>query len=171
LFFSGFSLNNEQNLFKDYIETSDFVVSGFSYGAIKAIDYTLNAIKNNIRIDKIQLFSPAYFNDQNKKFKRMQLIFFQKNQSSYKDNFLNNIQYPNKIDLAPYVVNGSYEQLDLLLNYQWQTDILQTIVDANIIIEVYLGEKDKIINSLAAKDFFRAFAEVYFIKNVGHILQ
>ena len=34
-------MKNEQELFNQYIEKSDFVVTGFSYGAIKAIEYVL----------------------------------------------------------------------------------------------------------------------------------
>jgi len=38
LYFNGFSLQNEEILFQEYLEKSDFVVSGFSYGAIKALN-------------------------------------------------------------------------------------------------------------------------------------
>jgi len=76
LYFSGFSLVNEKELFEDYIIENDFTVSGFSYGAQKACEYVLNT---NNRIDLLQLFSPSYFNDKDIKYKRMQLIYFKKN--------------------------------------------------------------------------------------------
>ena len=62
-FFSGFCLCNEKELFKEYLEENEFVVAGFSKGAQEAIEYALNAPH---RIDKIQLFSPAIF-DYNQK--------------------------------------------------------------------------------------------------------
>ncbi|MDX4071839.1 alpha/beta hydrolase, partial [Aliarcobacter skirrowii] len=34
-FFSGFCFFNESSLFEEYLQDGDFVVSGFSYGAIK----------------------------------------------------------------------------------------------------------------------------------------
>ena len=37
-------------------------------------------------------------------------------------------------------------------------------------IEVFLGQNDKIIDSLAAKDFFKEFATVYYFKDKGHLL-
>ena len=66
LYFSGFSLNNEQDIFQDIINKSDFTVSGFSYGAIKAFDYVLNC---NTRVDTLQLISPAFFQTKDKNTK------------------------------------------------------------------------------------------------------
>lgn len=68
-FFSGFCLANEQELFAPYLIRSDFTVAGFSYGAIKALKY---AITCNERIDTLQLFSPAFFQDKDAKFKKLQ---------------------------------------------------------------------------------------------------
>ena len=48
---------------------------------------------------------------------------------------------------------------------------LKELKDRGIEIEVYLGENDKIINSLHVKSFFQEFATIYYIKNVGHILK
>jgi len=75
LYFSGFSLKGEKELFKDYIIENDFTVSGFSYGAQKAFEYVLNT---DNRVDLLQLFSPAFFQDKDKKYKRLQLMFFKK---------------------------------------------------------------------------------------------
>ena len=58
LYFSGFSLDNESELFKEYIIKNDFTVSGFSYGAIKAVKYILN---NNIRVDKFTTVLTIFF--------------------------------------------------------------------------------------------------------------
>ncbi len=83
-FFSGFCLCNEKNLFKEFLQESEFCIAGFSYGAQKAIDYALNS---NKRIDKIQLLSPAFF-DYNKKIIDLNLKAFEKNKNRYIKNFL-----------------------------------------------------------------------------------
>ena len=166
-YYSGFSLENEKEIFNDYIIENDFAVSGFSYGAIKAFEEVLNSSK---RVDLLQLFSPAFFQTQDKKFKRMQLMFFNKNADEYCKNFLENIAYPSTINMNDYFKEGSYEELDELLNYVWDEEKLQALVDRGTKIEIYLGSEDKIIDSNKAKDFFVKYATIYYIKNVGHIL-
>jgi hypothetical protein len=166
LYFSGFSLKNEQELFNQYIEKSDFTISGFSYGAIKALEYVLNT---NNRVDKLQLFSPAYFNDKDKKYKRMQLMYFKKDTASYCNNFLENSGFPQSLS-SRYFQMGTYEELHDLLNYEWMNEKLLQVIEKNITIEVFLGSEDQIINSSEALEFFRKFSEVYYIKNKGHIL-
>ena len=165
MYFSGFSLVNEKELFEDYIIENDFTVSGFSYGAQKACEYVLNT---NNRIDLLQLFSPSYFNDKDIKYKRMQLIYFKKNSLEYCDNFLENCGLTNEKN--KYFKLGIYEELNDLLNYNWDTKKFQKIVDKNIKVEIYLGKNDKIVDTTKAVEFFRKFGEVYYIKNKGHIL-
>jgi len=58
-FFSGFSLQNDAKFFRAFIKESDFCVSGFSYGAIKAFEYTQQLLEEGKRVDTLQLFSPA----------------------------------------------------------------------------------------------------------------
>jgi len=166
-FYSGFSLKNEEELFSDYITTNNYTVSGFSYGAQKAFEYVLNT---NNRVDKLQLFSPAFFQCTDKKYKRMQLMFFKKDASSYCDNFLLNCANPNNISLEKYFNLGCFEELEELLYYEWSDTKLNNLLKKNIEIEVFLGVDDEIIDSQKAKDFFTKYATVYFIKNVGHIL-
>lgn len=166
MYFSGFSLVNEESLFNQYLEKNDFIVSGFSYGAIKALEYALTTDK---RVDKVQLFSPAYFNDKDVKYKRMQLMYFKKDALRYCDNFLQNSGFPQGIK-SRYFSMGKFEELDELLNYKWCDNKLQEIIDKNIKIEVYLGSDDKIIDANEALDFYRKFGEVYYIKDKGHVL-
>ncbi len=158
---------DESELFDEYLEKSDFTVCGFSYGAIKAFEEVLNS---NQRVDKLQLFSPAFFQTSNDKFKRMQLMFFKKDANSYCENFLKNVLNPTNKDISKYFQMGTFEELEELLNYQWSEEKLQRLVDKGTIIEVYLGEVDKIIDSQKAKEFFRNFATVYYIKEKGHLL-
>jgi surfactin synthase thioesterase subunit len=171
LYFSGFCLENDLELFQEYIEIGDFNIAGFSYGAIKAFEYAINEVQNNKRVQKLQLFSPAFFQDQNKKYKRLQLMFYKKDEVAYKNNFIQNIAKPSDINLEQYLTTGTYEQLDILLNYEWKTEDFELLSNAGVKIEVYLGSDDKIINSTNALEFFRQYTEVYFIKNVGHILK
>lgn len=166
LYFSGFCLENESEIFEKYREKNDFTVSGFSYGAIKALEY---ALKSDKRVDKLQLFSPAFFNDKDKKYIRLQLMFFKKDPAKYCDNFLENCGFSKK-QKEKYFKMGTYEQLQELLEYKWDGEILKKLLDKGIKIEVYLGRDDKIIDSSKALEFFKQFAEVYFIKKAGHIL-
>lgn len=166
-YFSGFCFFDESELFDEYLEKSDFTVCGFSYGAIQAFEEVLNS---NQRVDKLQLFSPAFFQTSNDKFKRMQLMFFKKDANSYCENFLKNVLNPTNKDISKYFQMGTFEELEELLNYVWSEEKLQRLVDKGTIIEVYLGEVDKIIDSQKAKEFFRNFATVYYIKEKGHLL-
>jgi len=166
LYFSGFCLKDEKNIFKNYLKKNDFTVSGFSYGTIKALEYTLNT---SDRIDLLQLFSPSFFNDKDDKYKRLQLIFFQKDKLKYCDNFIKNCGLSD-IQKDKYFQMGTKQQLKELLYYQWNKDKLTKIINKNINIEVYLGQDDKIINSQKTLDFFKIFGEVYFVKNKEHIL-
>ena len=167
MFFSGFCLQNEKELFGEYLQQNDFSVSGFSYGAQKAFEYLLKSKK---RVDLLQLFSPAFFQNKDTKYKRLQLMFFKKDPKGYVDNFLKNCGFSNKLAQS-YFVLESYEDLKSLLNYTWDKKQLQQLVDKGTKIEIYLGADDKIIDAKAVKDFFIEFGEVYYIKEKGHILQ
>ena len=164
---SGFCLENESELFDEFINKNDFTVSAFSYGAIKAFEEVLYSKQ---RVDKLQLFSPAFFQTKDKKFKRMQLMFYKKDENAYCNNFLENISYPSGIDCSKYFGKGTYAELEELLNFNWDEEKLQAVVNKGVQIEVFLGEDDKIIEAQKAKDFFVNYATVYFIKDVGHIL-
>lgn len=166
-YFSGFCFKNEASLFDEYLNTSSLTVAGFSYGAQKAFEM---ALQTNSRIDTLQLFSPAFFQTQDEKYKRMQLMFFKKDSQTYCENFLNNTLYPSQKNVASFFSLGTYDELNELLHYVWDEAKLQRVVDKGIKIEVYLGFEDKIIDSRYAYEFFKPFASVYGIKNVGHIL-
>lgn len=167
-FFSGFCLSNEKELFDEYLIENDLTISGFSYGSIKAFEYVLNSDK---RVDLLQLFSPAFFQTQDKKFKRMQLMFFKKDAKEYCNNFLENIAYPSSKNMNKYFSQGTIEELDELLNYSWDEEKLKNLLKKGTKIEVYLGSEDKIIDTQKALEFFKEYATVYFIKEVSHTLQ
>ena len=166
-YFSGFCFKNESELFNEYLESNDFTVCGFSYGAIKAFEEVLST---NQRVDKLQLFSPAFFQTFDDKFKRTQVMYFKKDANAYVETFLQNVIYPSNLDISKYFELGTSKQLEELLNYNWSEEKLQELVDKGVKIEVYLGGVDKIIDSSKAKDFFKNFATVYYIKEKGHLL-
>ena len=166
-FFSGFSLLGEEELFKEYLKDTPYSVGGFSLGAVKAFEYVQNC---RDRVDILQLFSPAFFQNRSEKFKRVQTINYQKNREGYQKQFLENIAYPSSINMQRYFVEDTLESLQKLLKYNWNPLELEKVKDSGVEIEVYLGEKDKIIESQYAYDFFKHYATVYFIKGVGHIL-
>jgi len=58
IYFNGFSLAKEENLFEDFLLGSEFCVAGFSYGAQKAFEYVY---KSSERVDRLILLSPAFF--------------------------------------------------------------------------------------------------------------
>jgi len=166
-FYSGFCFFNESELFSEYLIRNDFTISGFSYGAIKAFEEALNSKK---RVDKLQLFSPAFFQNFDEKFKRTQILYFNKDENTYIENFLKNVIYPKEVDISKYFKKGIAKELEELLFYEWSEEKLQKLVDKGTIIEVYLGENDKIIDSLKVKEFFKNYGTTYYIKNKGHLL-
>jgi hypothetical protein len=166
-YFSGFCFFEESELFQDYIIQNDFTVSGFSFGAIKAFEEVLTS---NNRVDKLQLFSPAFFQTQNEKFKRTQIMYFKKDANAYCQTFLSNVLSPLDLDISKYFKLGSIEELQELLYYEWREEKLQNLIDKGVKIEVYLGGNDKIIDALKAQEFFKKFATVYYIKEKGHLL-
>lgn len=166
-YFSGFCFFEESELFQDYIIQNDFTVSGFSYGAVKAFEDVLNS---NKRVDKLQLFSPAYFQTKDEKFKRTQVMYFKKDANAYCQTFLSNVLSPLDLDISKYFKLGSIEELQELLYYEWSEEKLQKLIEKGVKIEVYLGGNDKIIDASKAQEFFKEFATVYYIKEKGHLL-
>ena len=166
-YFSGFCFFDESELFEEYIIKNDFTLCGFSYGAIKAFEEALITSK---RVDKLQLFSPAFFQNFDDKFKRTQVMYFKKDEKTYCENFLKNVKNPSNKDISKYFNLGTAEELKELLYYEWNEDKLQKLIEKGTKIEVYLGANDKIVDSSYAKDFFVNFATVYYIKEKGHLL-
>jgi len=168
-YFNGFSLFREESLFDRYIiDDNDFTVVGFSYGAQQAFEYLYQERED--RIEKLILLSPAYFQDEKRSFVRTQLRYFDQDRESYVEQFLKNVSYPSSIDLKKYLNIGSREELDLLLRYRWESEKVKELLDRGVDIEVYLGGRDKIIDSSKAFEFFSSLTTTYLIKDSGHLL-
>ena len=169
-FFSGFSLQNEAYLFDEFINTSAYSVCGFSYGAIKAFDYVNEQLKLGHRVDTLQLLSPAFFQTKSEKFKRLQILSYSKNKDEYMKQFIGGCFYPFAKRTLLHVETHK-EELSELLNYEWNMQELQEMVDKGVKLEVYLGSKDSIIDVESAREFFLHVATVTYIKDANHFLQ
>ena len=167
MYFSGFSLSNEKELFNEYLYENDFTIIGFSYGAIKAFNYALNT---NKRIDKLQFISPAFFQNKEDKYKRLQIMFFKKNSDLYCKNFIKKLSKQKEVDLSRYYKKGKEHELKELLEYNWTQTNLEILTKSGIKIEVFLGENDEIIDVQNAYNFFKNYSTVYYFKNKGHML-
>lgn len=166
-YFNGFSLQGEEALFSQYLIESKYAVAGFSYGAQQALEYVY---ASKVRIDRLILLSPAFFQTQKSSFSRTQLRYFEAGQEAYVKQFLDNVIYPSKTDLSSYLKVGTKEALDALLTYKWNTNKIQEVLDRGTTIEVFLGKDDKIIDAQAAFDFFSPLTTTYFMKDAGHLL-
>ncbi|WP_373030888.1 pimelyl-ACP methyl ester esterase BioV [Sulfurovum sp.] len=167
-YFNGFSLQNEEELFSPYLLNSDYCVAGFSCGAQQAFEYVYYSKK---RIDRLILLSPAFFQTQKQSFIRTQLRYFEAGQEAYVKQFLANVTYPSNLDLSNYLKVGTKEELESLLTYQWDSTKVQEVLARGTTIEVFLGNKDKIIDAQKAFTFFSPLVTTYFMKDVGHILE
>ena len=167
-YFNGFLLKGEDKFFEEYTDRSDFTVAGFSYGAQLAFEA---ALQSSERVEKLTLLSPAFFQCEKSRFVRMQLRYFAKDRASYIEHFLENAAYPETIDLSRYLGDGTPEQLEALLSYRWESEKVRELLSRGTTIEVYLGGRDRIINSAEAFDFFSSLTTSYFIKRAGHLLQ
>ena len=167
-YFHGFSLQNEEELFNEYLINSDYCVAGFSFGAQQAFEYAYHSKK---RIDRIILLSPAFFQTQKPSFIRTQLRYFEAGKEAYVQQFLSNVSYPSNTDLSSYLEVGTKEELEALLTYTWDKKKIQEVLDRGTTIEVFLGEDDKIICSKDVFDFFASLTTTYFMKSVGHVLK
>ena len=169
-FYSGFSLCKENDLFETFIKTSEYTVCGFSYGAIKAFEHVKAELGNSRRVDTLQLFSPAFFQTKSNKFKRLQTLSYTKSHEKYLAQFMNGCFSPYAHKNIQHTAT-SLEELEELLYYEWNFAELQYLKDKGVIIEVYLGGEDKIIDVFGAKNFFLDVATVTYIKSANHFLQ
>ena len=169
-FFSGFSLQNEEYLFDEYIDNSAYSVCGFSYGCIKALKYVKEQLSLGNRVDKLQLFSPAFFQTKSTKFKKLQLMGYKKDKVNYIKSFLSLCFEPYEKKIVQNY-ETEYEELDELLNYEWNLEDFRYLIDKGLHVEVYLGGEDKIIDVDGAKEFFLEVSTLTYVKSANHFLQ
>jgi hypothetical protein len=168
IFYSGFSLKNESYFFENWLNTSDYTVAGFSYGAIKAAQHVVNT---NSRIDTLQLFSPAFFQTQTQAFKKLQLRAFGTSPQEYREKFLTTCFSPYCSCAVELNHEHNSEDLSTLLHFVWDKVLMQKIINKGVRIEVFLGLEDKVVDAISAQDFFLPFATVTSIRTGNHFLQ
>lgn len=152
------------------MQKSDFYVYGFSYGAIKAFETVKKEVGEGRRVDRLILLSPAFFQTKPKSFKRLQIKAYKADATRYLHNFLESCFAPyTRADVQTKL--DTIEDLQTLLEYEWSLSELTQIQKRGVKIEVYLGEKDEIIDAKAAFAFFTQVADVTYIKGANHFLQ
>lgn len=169
-FYSGFALKDESHYFKEYINSSQYCICGFSYGTIKAFLHVKEQLSIGKRVDTLQLFSPVFFQTKDEKFKKIQLMGYRKDKDAYLKNFSAACFLPYEKKTVEYSEN-SVEELEELLYFKWDIDEFKEITQKGVKIEVYLGGEDKIIDVFGAKEFFLQVATVTYIKDANHFLQ
>jgi hypothetical protein len=168
MFYSGFSFKNESMAFSTWLKDDTYTVAGFSYGAIKAFEHVC---ASGERVDTLQLFSPAFFQDKPSAFKRMQQLGYKKDPGNYIEQFTSLCFQPLAVQGGLERTQTSARELQELLEYEWDEDELQALVQRGVDIEVYLGGNDAVINSKAAREFFVPHATVYYINRANHFLE
>jgi len=168
-FYSGFSLKEESCFFDEFIDRSDYTVCGFSYGAIKAFEHVKESLVCEKRVDRLQLFSPAFFQSKSENFKRLQLRAFSKNQENYISKFIDSCFFPYAKKIIKHK-KATVDELEELLFYEWSLDELEDMTQKGVKIEVYLGGQDKIIDVVGAREFFLDVSTVTYIKSANHFL-
>ncbi|PHS56268.1 MAG: hypothetical protein COB17_09675 [Sulfurimonas sp.] len=169
-FFSGFSLKNEQYLFEDFINTSDYCVCGFSYGSMKAFKHVKDLLQAGKRVDTLQMLSPVFFQTKSTRFKRVQIMAHKTNNKAYMEQFLDSCFNPYAHKLLEFEKNTTND-LEELLNHKWISQDFLDIAKQGVKIEVYLGGLDKIIDVQSAREFFTQVSTLTFIKDSNHFLQ
>ena len=168
-FFSGFSLKNEQHLFDYFIDKSEYCICGFSYGSMKAYKYVKKLLEDGKRVDRLQLFSPVFFQTKSEKFKRVQMMSYQTNNKEYMAQFLRSCFSPHPQRELEFEKNTK-EDLDELLNHKWTEKDFKEIINKGVKLEVYLGGADQIIDVEGAREFFTKIATVTYVKDANHFL-
>ncbi|MGN8470430.1 pimelyl-ACP methyl ester esterase BioV [Helicobacter pylori] len=168
-FFSGFGFVNESVLFEKWLLKGAYDVSGFSMGAIKAIEYAYDEVLQQRRIHSLLLFSPCMLAHKSLAFKRLQLFSFQKDPKNYMDNFYKEVGLDAQLERFKKM--GSLEELEFLLDYKYSDPIIRFLLEKGVKIEVFIGLKDKITDIQALLEFFMPLVQVWQFKDYNHLLQ
>ncbi len=171
LFFSGFGFRAEKALFREYLDSGEFVIAGFSRGAQRALVEALQKIERGERLQKLQLLATAYFDYLPKAAKHKEILTFAKNPEAYMRFFYKKAAYPAMLDLAPFKAQPTLGELKELLLFSWDGSKLARLRDLGVEIEVYLGEYDTIVDSKKCAAFFKPYATIYIIRGAGHLLR
>jgi len=95
---------------------------------------------------------------------------YRKNEDVYLSQFINACFLPYERKEVQRSVT-ILDELEELLSYEWSKEELATLAKKGVVIEVYLGSEDQIVDTDAAKAFFLDVATVTYIKEANHFLQ
>jgi len=164
MFWDGFCIKNGKQLLGKYRDLAPLRIGGFSYGAQQV--WELLKKGGTGRIVKVQLFSPAYFDSLSDRWKKLNLERFKQDREGYLKEFYRRALIPPKYQNWECLHRQEMEEeLKKLLTYRWKKIDL-----TGLDLEVYLGERDRIIDLEGAYQFFKKLGRVYLIKGVGHSL-
>lgn len=177
-FFGGFGFKDEVRIFEKilrdlgYFRANPYNICGFSYGAQKAVRFALESLKSNVRVNRVLLLSPAFFNDKDSAFKDAQIRAFAKNKALYMKAFYKNVgvcaeyrQFLREIESLDSRI------LEQCLRYEFKGDDLVFLRSKGVEIVAILGQNDRIIDSRKANDFFAQYGIVYLLKDANHLLR
>ncbi len=164
-YFNGFGCQNESELFSFWLDNSMFNVSGFSMGAIDAVEYCLHT---NKRVDKLFLFSPAYFCNISDDVKKREISVFDCEPELWFRLFYSKAKIDKRYQDKQ---NATRQNLEKLLYYQWKKETIQKLIDKKIKIDIFFGSKDNIIDIASAIIFFKPLVrQVTIFKDAPHTL-
>ncbi len=166
MFYSGFCLSGEEGLFEPYLPAFGDFVAGFSYGAIKAVKYALKdeSVKNLI------LLSPAYYSHKSDDFKSAQIAAFEADPGLYKLKLLKKSGLTEE-EAQRYGKEGSVEELEELLYFEWDYAGLDALRQRGVRIEVFIGSLDRVVEIVPSQNFFSKYAKVHLLEGKNHILR
>ena len=81
------------------------------------------------------------------------MMAYRKNEDVYLEQFINACFLPYERKSVNRSVTV-LEELEELLDYEWDVSALSALSERSVKIEVYLGEKDQIVDAKVAKEFF-----------------
>ncbi|KIM10888.1 MAG: hypothetical protein KU37_09205 [Sulfuricurvum sp. PC08-66] len=169
-FYSGFALVGDAKLFEAWLDRGEYTIAGFSYGAKAAFEAVIEALNAKVRIDRLQLFSPLFFEQKKERYRILQYEAYTQNSASYIKHFLDNCYAPAINDLRIETGAHTLAMLEELLTYRWSSTQLERVVAAGVHIDVYVGAQDKIVDAKAIESFFCPFATVHTFAHAGHFL-
>lgn len=175
--FNGLFFQREIKFLKIFNNRGIYDISGFGFGTQKAYDEAFLKIARGERVNKLILFSPAFFGEIgqiNQSDRDLQINAFKKNKRTYESNLLRLMEGENMREkFIPKKIIFEIQLPDLcsMLNYIWDVKKLETLSYMGVTTEVYLGGKDKTINVFKVSEFFAPYSVIYLFKQANHFLK
>ncbi|WP_120944381.1 pimelyl-ACP methyl ester esterase BioV [Helicobacter labacensis] len=175
-YFSGFGFQDEAWLFAWLLEQGTlYDVAGFSYGAICALEFAYNQVRQGKRVQRLMLIAPCMLAHKSQAFKNLQLKAYQQNPRTYMQAFFEKIGWNALLQqdpsLARYTHLGSLQDLQTLLNYHYAPKKLEFLRAKGVHLKVFIGLEDAIMDAQRVRVFFKDHACVWSFKEANHLLR